>query len=130
MAKEALQKQKSTGAVERAEDRLTFIPRVDIWQNESEVVVTADMPGIDDQAVDVDLERDVLTVRGKCMLQTPEGYNLAYQEFETGDFERLFRISDEVDRDGIDAVVKNGVLTIHLPKVKEAQPRKISVKTG
>ena len=130
MAKEALKKQESTGSVERAEDVLTFIPRVDIWQTENEVVLTADMPGIDDQAVDVDLDRDVLTVRGKCMLEIPQGYNLAYQEFETGDFERSFRISDEVDRESIDAVVKNGVLAIHLSKAKEEQPRKISVKAG
>ena len=132
MATEALKRQKkeATGHVERTEDAVTFVPRVDICQGENEVVVVADMPGIDDQAVDVDLERDILTVRGKCTQQVPDGYNLVYQEYESGNFERAFRITEEIDRDGIEASVKNGVLTVRLPTAEEAQPRKITVKAG
>lgn len=124
------QKQEATGEVENANDKVTFVPSVDIGGNDAEITVVADMPGIDEQGIDVDLERDILTIRGHCTQQAPEGYTLAYKEFESGNFERSFRITEEIDRDGIDAAVKDGVLTIHLPKAKEAQPRKISVKAG
>jgi len=132
MATEAVKKQKkeATGDVERTNDRITYIPMVDIRTSDSEVTVSTDMPGINDQAVDVDLDRDILTIRGECTLKAPEGYRLAYREFESGNFERSFRITDEIGRDAIDATVKDGVLTIRLPKAKEAQPRKISVKAG
>lgn len=133
MAKnEALKKQKqpATGEVENANDKVTFVPSVDIRGNDANITVVADMPGIDEQGVDVDLEGDILTIRGRCTQQVPDGYTLAYREFESGNFERSFRITEDVDRDGIEAAVKDGVLTIHLPKAKEAQPRKINVKAG
>jgi HSP20 family protein len=60
----------------------------------------------------------------------PEDYSLTYAEYREGDYVRSFRLSDEIDREGIEATLKNGVLCLNLPKVKEARTRKIEVKTG
>jgi len=114
---------------ERTEDVITYIPDVDIWESESALHLAADMPGIDGESVDIDLEGDVLNIHGSCRLEAPEGFNLHYQEYHSGNYERTFRLGREIDRDGIEASVNNGVLYIDLPKSKEAQPRKIEVKS-
>lgn len=116
--------------VERTEEARVFVPRVDITETEREVRLTADMPGVDDKNVDIDLDRNVLTIRGKCAPEAPQGFSPAYREYLTGNYERAFTLSDEIDRDRIEAIVKNGVLRLTLPKAEEAQPKRISVKAG
>jgi HSP20 family molecular chaperone IbpA len=80
--------------------------------------------------VNVTLEKNVLTVRGDVATPTCEGHRLTYAEWESGDFERSFALSEGVDRDGISATVRNGVLRLTLPKAREALARKIPVKAG
>lgn len=116
--------------VERTDDAPTFIPDVDIWEDEAAIHLVADMPGIDENNVDIDLDRDVLTIQGSYKLEAPEGFSLAYQEYRSGHYERSFRLGNDIDRDNIEANVNNGVLRLELPKSKEAQPRKIEVSTG
>jgi HSP20 family molecular chaperone IbpA len=72
----------------------------------------------------------VLTILGYVELEVPEGYNLAFAEYQVGDYQRAFTLSDEIDRDGIEATVKDGVLRLHLPKITEARKRKIAIKAG
>jgi HSP20 family molecular chaperone IbpA len=72
----------------------------------------------------------VLTINGYVELEQPEGLNLAYAEYQVGDYQRAFTLSDQIDREGIEAVVKDGVLRLYLPKVTEAQRRKIAIKAG
>ncbi len=115
---------------ERTEECPVFIPRVDITESDAQVCLVADMPGVDEQNVDIDLERNVLTIRGKCAPETPQGFTPSYREYRTGNYERAFTLSDEIDRDNIKATVKDGVLRLTLPKAEEAQPRRISVKAG
>lgn len=118
-----------TGA-ERTRDRLAFVPRADIYETEEAIVVVADMPGVDANSVDIMLEDNVLTINGYVEPEQPVGYSLAYAEYQVGDYERAFTVSDQIDRDGIVAVVKDGVLRLHLPKVTEARRRKIAIKAG
>ncbi len=115
---------------ERARQTPVYVPRVDIRESETEVTLVADMPGVDENSVQVSLEGRELTLRGTFVPKAPEGYSLSYQEYESGDYERTFTLADTIDREGIRAVVRDGVLRLTLPKAKEAQPRRIPVTTG
>ena len=117
-------------SAERTRDRLAFVPRADIYETDDEIVVVADMPGVDGDTVDITLENNVLTINGYVELAEPEGYTLAYAEYRVGDYQRAFSLSDEIDREKIEAKLKDGVLRLRLPKVTEAIVRKIAVKAG
>lgn len=105
----------------------TFRPAVDIRQTDDAVGLLADLPGVDENAVDVQLDKNVLTIRAEVEHPEFEGYELVHQEFEVGNFERAFRISERIDTDNIDATVKDGVLQLKLPKVQLAS-RQVTVK--
>lgn len=107
-----------------------FVPQVDILESESQILLVADLPGVDQEGLEVSLEKNVLTIRGTVQPQGPEGYQLAYAEYEVGNFERAFTVSNDIDRQGIEAVVKDGVLRLTLPKAKHAVLQKIPVKTA
>lgn len=111
------------------EDRPVFRPHVDIVQNEREVVLIADVPGVSEAETDVRLEKNVLTISARVELPKFDGYTPVYREYKTGDYERTFHISDEIDRDKIDASVRNGVLRVVLPKSPEVT-KQVSVRRG
>lgn len=113
--------------VERTRPRRVFKPQVDIVERADDTVLTADLPGVDEHSIDISLEKNVLTIKGTADRKTSEGYRLAYGEYEVGDYERAFTLSDEVDKDRIQATVKNGVLRLVLPKATAAKTRKIVV---
>jgi HSP20 family protein len=88
------------------------------------------LPGVDEKSVDITLEKNELTINGYVKSSQPEGYTLAYGEYETGDYRRTFVLPDEVERNKIEASVKEGVLRLVLPKAVDRQARKITVKAG
>lgn len=132
MATETKELQKTdTGTVQQAErtpERQVFSPRADVYETGEEIVVMADIPGVQEDSVDITLEKNVLTIQGTVDTPSHKGYRLAYGEFEDGDYERSFALSERVDRDKIQATVKDGVLRLVLPKAKETAARKIPVK--
>ena len=97
---------------------------------DDEIVVVADMPGADENSVNITLEKNVLTINGYVEPLPPEGYSLVYTEYRVGDYERAFSLSDQIDQDGIDALVKDGVLRMYLPKITEARRRAIAIRAG
>jgi HSP20 family molecular chaperone IbpA len=113
--------------VERTRSRKVYTPAVDILEKENEIIVIADMPGVDDKAVDITLEKNVLTIYGKVEPEVPEQHRLAVAEYGIGDYQRVFTLSEEVDRDKIRATVKNGVLKLVMPKAEAVKTRKIEV---
>lgn len=115
---------------ERTRVRKVYIPRVDIYETKETIVLVADMPGVDEKSVDITLEKNVLTISGEIRQVNYQGYTMSYAEYETGDYERAFTISDEVDRDRIDAAVKNGVLKVTLHKAEKAKVKKIAIKAA
>jgi HSP20 family molecular chaperone IbpA len=127
---EAEKRQVAETEAERTRDRLAFVPRADIYETDDAIVVVADMPGVDESSLDITLENNVLTINGCVEPMQPEGYSLTYAEYREGDYVRSFRLSDEIDGEGIEATLKDGVLHLNLPKVKEARTRKIEVKAG
>lgn len=116
--------------VERTKPRRVFKPDVDIMEEKDETVLTADLPGVDERSLDITLEKNVITIRGRVESDIPAGYRLAYGEYEVGDYERTFSLSDEVDKDRIKATIKNGVLRLVLPKAAAAKARKIAISAA
>ena len=116
--------------VERSDETPVFVPPVDIRESESQVVLLADMPGVDEKHVDIDLEGDVLTLRGQYRENAPEGHAITYREYRAGNYERSFTLGSDIDREAVSAVMKDGVLRLTLPKAKAAQPKRINVKAG
>lgn len=113
---------------ERTRDCRCFVPHADIYETDADVVILLDMPGIDDKNIEIALEKNILTVNGYLFAEDPAGYTLALAEYQTGDYERGFRISNQIEQDRIEAQFKNGVLRLTLPKAEEAKKRKIDVK--
>jgi len=107
------------------EETRTLTPPVDIFETENGLVVVADLPGVEKDQIDVNVEKNVLTLKATPKHRLSEA--VARQEYQLLPFFRQFQLSDAVDQSKISAEMKYGVLTIHLPKVAEQQPRKIDV---
>ena len=105
----------------RGERPVALVPGADIIETSNSLIVIADMPGVDEMSVDIHVEHNVLTVAGRAQAEKFEGFQLGYQEFESGRFARQFTLSDEVDVNGIEASDRHGVLGIRLPKVEKRQ---------
>jgi HSP20 family protein len=126
-----IQKQEETPAdeMERTRSRRSFVPRADIYETENEIIVLTDIPGANEETVDITLEKNVLSITAYVDAAIPSGFDIAYAEYEEGDYQRSFRLSDEIDRDKIEAVVNEGVLRLRLPKTQGAKTKKIAVKS-
>jgi HSP20 family molecular chaperone IbpA len=115
-------------SAEQTRPHKLYTPIADILESEDKLVVVADMPGVNHDAVDITLDQNVLTIYGHVEQSDFPGYKLTYAENGIGSYKRVFALSNEIDRDGIQASVKNGVLKLILPKSKRALPRKIAVQ--
>jgi HSP20 family molecular chaperone IbpA len=109
--------------------RRAAVPPVDILENADEVLVVADVPGVQASAIDVRVENDTLTLEAKHA-SPPEGTPALAREYDETDFARSFRIPAGVDTANINAEVRNGTVVVRLPKAAVAKPRKISVRTS
>lgn len=106
-----------------------FTPRVDILETDKELLLFAEMPGVRPDNVDLRYENGELVLHGKV---EPKVGNrpMLLNEYEEGDYYRVFRIDETIDPTHIEAECKNGVLTVHLPKTEAVRPRQIAVKTA
>jgi HSP20 family protein len=129
-ALEAKEKQELSAPAEQTRPGPTFTPAVDIFENNKEITLLADMPGVKAKDLDIDLRDDVLTLSGG--VESPEGpaERVVLREYRTGRYVRQFTLSDAIDQANIDAELKDGVLRLVLPKAKKAVPKKIKVKAG
>lgn len=127
MMEKDIQKTENTAATERIRNVKTFVPRVDIYENKDALYLIADMPGVDEKTVDIELEKNLLTITGRVENGRIADSTMMYSEYEIGDYERVFTLSDEIDRDKIVASVKNGVLRLELPKAEKVKPKKITI---
>ncbi|RMF86391.1 MAG: Hsp20/alpha crystallin family protein [Nitrospirae bacterium] len=124
-----LQRQESaTPAVAEERRRRVYTPPADVFETGETIEVIADMPGVDESSVEITLERNVLTLDGRSTVGAPKDATLSYAEYEPGDYHRAFTLSDEIDREGIKATVKNGVLHLSLPKAGPARAKRIEVR--
>lgn len=105
-----------------------FTPDVDIFETEKEMTLLADMPGVKPQDLSIDLSDSILTLSGDVQPVEGEKETDVFREYDTGKYFREFTLSDIIDQSKIEAVLKDGVLRLALPKVEKATPRKIAVK--
>jgi HSP20 family protein len=121
--------------LERAgdESNLTpWAPAVDIFETEHELVVRADLPGVNPQDLDIRVESNILTIRGERKFDSNKGNEENYLRVERayGAFSRSFSLANSVKSDAIKADYQNGVLTLSIPKREEAKPKQIKVNVG
>ncbi len=117
-----------TGGAERTKNRRVYLPRVDIIDTKDAVVMYADMPGVDQNSLDITIDKNVLKISGVVNPPAFEGHSLAYAEYDVGDYDRSFTISEDIDRDNVEALIKNGVLKLVLHKAPEVAVKKITVR--
>lgn len=114
---------------ESTRDLPVYVPAVDIYESEEALTLLADMPGVGPESVTIDVRDNQLTLRGTV---TVEGANerMLLQEYGVGDYYRQFTLGRAIDQSKIEASIKDGVLTLRLPKADAVKPRKIAVKAG
>jgi HSP20 family protein len=120
------EKQETRDEVTRA--GRTYVPSVDIFETEDALHVWAEMPGVDEQSLNVHLADGVLTIEGQVDLKEYEELAPRYTEYNVGNYVRRFTLSNDVDTDRIAARMKHGVLSIDIPKAERAKPRRIQVQ--
>jgi len=114
---------------EPTREGVTFVPEVDITENDQGIVLYADLPGVREGDLDIDVRDGVLTLTA-TVEPVSTNRNLIYQEYEVGGFQRRFTLSERIDTDKISAKLDAGVLTLELPKAEAHKPRKIQITTG
>jgi HSP20 family molecular chaperone IbpA len=124
------EKQEVAAPAEQTRPGLVFRPYVDIFETDSDIVLLADMPGVSAEGVNIDLRDNVLTLTGDVKPWEGGDESDILVEFEIGTYHRQFTLSATIDQEHIDAVLKDGVLRLTLPKAQKSKPRQIAVKAG
>lgn len=120
-----------TGEVRPADGQpeTALYPPVDIYEDADGIHVQADMPGVSRDRLTVQVDRDTLLIEGEAKIQMPEGMNALYADVRSTRYRRSFTLSSELRPEAIEANLKDGVLSVRIPKREEAKPRRIEVKT-
>lgn len=115
------------------EDWKGFAPSIDVYETEKEIMVDAELPGMDEKDIEITLGNNILTISGKRESEeTEKGKSFYRHELSYGSFKRSIQLPDEVDEDKIDATYSKGILKIVLPKSEQSvsQRKKIVIKKG
>jgi HSP20 family protein len=108
----------------------TTWPRTSVYETKDALVLVAEVPGLNEKDLEITLKEDVLTLAGERKLNVPDGYQVHRQERRPARFSRSFTVAHRLASEGLTAELKDGVLTVRLPKQPEEQPRKIQIKAG
>ncbi|MBE7418911.1 MAG: Hsp20/alpha crystallin family protein [Ideonella sp.] len=106
------------------------VPAVDVYEDASGITLLADMPGVPKDQLELKVEGDALSIEGRVQPAAPAGLEAVYAELRVPRYRRSFTLSRELDTTRIDASLKDGVLTLRIPKQAHAQPRRIAVQVG
>lgn len=123
-------KQVTARAAADAEQQRAVSPAVDVFEDASGITLLADMPGVPRDQLDLKIEGDALLIEGAVQQPTPDGLEAVYAEVRVPRYRRSFTLSRELDTARIEANLKDGVLTVRIPKQAHAQPRRIAVTSG
>ncbi|MBN2294809.1 MAG: Hsp20/alpha crystallin family protein [Pirellulales bacterium] len=119
----------NVATAEHTRSGTTYVPRFDIVETEDGMTLFGDMPGVASEDLEVQFENEHLIIFGKVEPRH-NGHEHVYGEYDIGDYHREFHVSQKIDAEKISAELKNGVLTLHLPKSESLKPKKIEVKAG
>jgi HSP20 family protein len=111
------------------EESAALIPAVDVYEDESGITVKADLPGVSKEDLSIRVEGETLTVEGRVRLGETQQLGEVYAEVRHAQFKRSFVLSRDLDTPKIGAALKNGVLTLTVPKIEQAKPRRIPVSS-
>jgi HSP20 family protein len=114
----------------RATRRSVAFPAVNLYETSNEYVLTAELPGLSGDDIDLSVERNRVTLRGERKIEHPQDASLHRVERKAGIFRRTIELPVDVDADKVQAVCRNGVLMLQIPKVAAQQPRQIAVKSS
>ena len=103
-------------------------PRVEVFEDAEGITLIADLPGVSSQGLNVQVDKDTLLLEGTAEIAMPEGMQALHAEVRSKLYRRSFALSSELDPDAIAAKLKDGVLTLHIPKRAEVRPRKVEVR--
>jgi HSP20 family molecular chaperone IbpA len=106
---------------------ISFLPVTDIFETPDALRLVLEVPGVSRDSVEVGVENNVLTITGRIDFSNYEGLQPLYTEYNIGHYSRNFRLSNEIEQEGITAELSDGVMTLVLPKAAKARPRKIKV---
>jgi HSP20 family protein len=129
-ASQSLEVQEKKELVSREEKTVParyYVPPTDILETEDALTVVMELPGVEKQAIDVNVENDLLRVDARIDFTKYEGFEPLYTEYNVGHFARSFTLSNKIDQQQISAELMDGVLTLTLKKAKEALPRQIAI---
>jgi HSP20 family protein len=104
-----------------------FLAVADIFETDQALTVVLEMPGVNKDSVDIRVENDVLSVEGRVDFSNYAGLQPVYTEYNVGNYARSFQLSSEIEQGAIRAELKDGVMTLVLPKSEKARARKITV---
>ena len=127
-ALEVQQKKELATKEEKTVPARYFIPNTDIYETDEALTVLMEMPGVEKDNISVNLENDVLRVKGQIDFSKYQEMEPVYTEYNVGHYARAFTLSDKIDQNEIGAELNNGVLTLTLKKAKEARPRRIEIR--
>jgi HSP20 family protein len=115
---------------QRAANEASLMPPVEVIEDKEGIVLYADLPGVDKDSLNLNVEGDTVTIEGALALDVPEGLEVTHAEVSLPRFRRVFTLSKELNSNKIAAELNNGVLTLRIPKADHAQPRRIPVNAG
>jgi HSP20 family protein len=136
MDKEEMVRNEKTSPAARAGNALpqaaaetVYEPDVDVLEDRDAIRIVADMPGVEQEGVDVSFENGVLRIEGRSRVEAPAGYEPVVREYGLGTFRRTFAVSEAVNVDGIKARIRHGVLEVTLPKREQVKARRIAIES-
>jgi HSP20 family protein len=112
------------------QDAPALVPLVDVSEDDAGITLVADLPGASRESLSLDVDGDTLTIEAPIALDAPAELQAVYAEVRSGRYRRSFTLSRELDSQRIEATLKDGVLTLRVPKLEKARPRRIEVKTA
>jgi HSP20 family molecular chaperone IbpA len=131
-ANQEIAKRESTDvqAAKAREESLALAPAVDVYENAQGITVQADMPGVSKDGLSIHADRNNLVIEGNAVIDMPDGMEAIYADVQVTRYRRSFALSGELDAERIEASLKDGVLTLRIPKRAEFRPRKVEVRVG
>jgi HSP20 family molecular chaperone IbpA len=112
------------------ETTLVMLPPADVYEDAEGITLQLDMPGVSKDRLDLTADRNALTIEGTAQIEMPQGMEALYADVRSTFYRRSFVLSDELETDRTEANLKDGVLTVRIPKRAEVRPRRIEVRGG